>query len=180
MQKPPSDLPSSTGIYTFKKGENIIYIGKSVNIKVRISSHFKNALIDVKEKAIVTESDAIEYTLTDTEFNALLMESRLIQKYHPKYNSIWRDDKSYLYVKITITEAYPKLFFVRKENDGKSLYFGPFSSLQTIRDILKIIRNVYPYCTQKKITKTSCFYSKLNLCNPYRDWETRYRDWETS
>ena len=121
-------LPSTSGIYIFKKNKSYLYVGKSVNIKARVKSHFENAKIDIKESLIVKNSDSIDYVITDSEIKALLLEAELIQKYHPKYNVIWRDNKSYLYVKITVKEEYPKILLVRRENDGKSKYFGPFPS----------------------------------------------------
>ncbi len=91
-------------------------MGKSVNIKARVKSHFENAKLDAKERAIVENSAKIETIPTESEFKALLFESELIQKYHPKYNSIWKDDKSYLYVKITVGEEYPKIHLVRRSD----------------------------------------------------------------
>ncbi len=114
-------LPSTIGVYFFVKGGKIQYIGKSVNIKARILSHLENAKISPKEAAIA-HADTIRYIATDSEFKALLLEADLIQKHRPKYNVIWKDDKSYLYIKITVKDEFPKLFPVRKENDGKSLY----------------------------------------------------------
>src|SRR5438477_597867 len=95
-------VPTTTGIYIFRDQKDILYIGKSVNLKARLSSHFENAKLDYKEAAIINNSVTIDCIVTDSEFKALLLEARLIQKYFPKYNVIWKDDKSYLYVKITI------------------------------------------------------------------------------
>lgn len=121
-------VPTSMGIYIFKSGPKITYIGKSINLRSRLISHYENARIDAKEAAIIRNSDSIEYIITDSEFKALLLESQLIQQYRPQYNSRWRDDKSYLYIKITAKDEYPKIFLTRKEHDGKSKYFGPFPS----------------------------------------------------
>ncbi|PJE62071.1 hypothetical protein COU87_01230 [Candidatus Roizmanbacteria bacterium CG10_big_fil_rev_8_21_14_0_10_39_12] len=159
-------VPTTSGIYIFKDNAKPIYIGKSVNIRARLKSHFENAKVDLKEKAIIDSSKTISYIVTDSEFKALLLESKYIQKYKPRYNVRWRDDKSYLYIKVTIKDIYPKIFITRKENDKKSLYFGPFSSVRIIRSILKEIRRVFPFCTQKQLTKQKCFYAKIHLCNP--------------
>ena len=134
------NLPNSTGVYFFKKKNKILYIGKAVSIKARVLSHLENAKLDQKEALIVKNSDYIEYYLTDSEFKALLLESSLIQKYQPKYNLRWKDNKSYLYIKVTIKDEFPKIFSVRRENDGKSLYFGPFQSQKDVEEILKMIR----------------------------------------
>ncbi|MEO6508468.1 MAG: GIY-YIG nuclease family protein [Patescibacteria group bacterium] len=159
-------LPTTNGIYIFRNEREIQYIGKSINIKARVASHIENAKQDPKEAAIVQNSTILECIITDSEFNALLLESRLIQKYLPPYNSIWKDDKSYLYVKVTVKDDYPKIFPVRRENDKKSRYFGPFHSMRTVEEILKEIRKVFPFCTSKKISKRPCFYSKIGMCIP--------------
>lgn len=160
-----AELPSTAGIYLFKKGKTYLYIGKSINIKARVLSHVENAKQDAKENAIISQSDSIETQITDSEFKALLLESELIQIHHPKYNVIWRDGKSHLYIKIT-EEKYPKIYAVRKEDDNKSLYFGPFSSTRDVESLLRSIRRIIPFCAQKKITKRPCFYHKIGLCDP--------------
>ena len=159
-------LPSSTGVYIFKKNSEYIYIGKSNNIKARILSHLENAKEIPKEKYIFKNSNSLKYFSVDSEFNALILEASLIQKYHPKYNVIWKDGKSYLYIKVAVQDKYPKLFPVRKEVDTNSLYFGPFSSAKDVDLLLRLLRKIYPFCTQKKISPKACFYSKIGLCNP--------------
>ena len=92
-------LTGFIGVYIFSKKGKIQYIGKSINVKARLLSHFENALIDPKERLIIKNSDSIECIETDSEFKALLLESKLIQTHHPRYNIRWRDDKSYLYIR---------------------------------------------------------------------------------
>ena len=159
-------LPITTGIYCFKNKNTIIYIGKSVNIKARVASHVENTKLDYKEAMIVNQSDQIGYIITDSEFKALILESELIKKYHPKYNVLWKDNKSYLYIKITSKEKYPKIYPVRKENDHSSDYFGPFSSTRLVNELIRDLRKIVPFCTQKKLSKRPCFYSKINQCSP--------------
>jgi len=160
-----NNLPATAGIYVFKTGRDIFYVGKSTNIRARVRSHIENAKADAKEKAIIEASKEIGYMIADSEFAALILESELIRRHKPKYNSRWRDDKSYIYIKVT-KETYPKIYPVRQENDGKSLYFGPFSSQRNVLEILRYIRTIFPYCAQKKIGNRPCFYSKIALCNP--------------
>jgi excinuclease ABC subunit C len=159
-------LPSTFGIYLFKKGSEILYVGKSINIKVRVKSHLENARLDRKEYLIVSNADSIDYVETENEFKALILESILIQKHTPKYNVRWRDDKSYLYIKITVKDDFPKVLVSRKESDNKSFYFGPFSSSLQVRDLISDIRRIVPFCTQNRIGKRGCFYSKIHLCDP--------------
>lgn len=159
-------LPSTFGVYLFKQKDTVLYVGKSVNIKARVASHLENAKLDRKEFLITSASTALEVKKTENEFAALLLESELIKKFHPKYNVIWRDNKSYLYIKITIGEEFPKVRFSRKENDGRSLYFGPFSGSRLVLELIADIRRIVPFCTQKSIGTRPCFYSKLDLCHP--------------
>lgn len=159
-------LPESIGVYLFKNKTGYQYIGKSLNIRQRVYNHVEKASIDAKEKAIVENSDTIEHIICSSELHALVLESQLIQKYLPPYNVIWKDNKSYLYIKIPIKDAFPRIQLVRKENDEKSLYFGPFSSTKDVRFLLRSLRKVVPFCMQKQPAKKPCFYSKLGLCNP--------------
>ena len=182
-RKQIEQLPSTIGIYLFKKDRVINYIGKSVNIKARVSSHLENAKLDNKERLIVNNSDTIETITTESEFKALILEAKLIRKFQPKYNSIWKDDKSPLYIKVTIEDEYPKIFLIRKppesgdkETDKRCLYFGPFSSTRIAQTIINDIRKIIPFCTQKKISKKACFYSKIGLCNPCPNEINNYRD----
>lgn len=165
-KKQTVNLPSTTGVYLFKHDNEILYIGKSVNIKARVRSHIENSKLDRKEFLIIKNSNKIESIVVDNEFQALILESELIKNHHPKYNVIWKDGKSYLYVKITIKEVFPKVLLSRKEKDNNSLYFGPFSSTKITELLIDDIRHIVPFCTQKNLAKTPCFYAKINLCNP--------------
>ncbi len=160
------NLPSSPGVYLFLKNKEILYIGKSINIKSRVASHLENAKVDTKESLIVNQATVIQYQLTESDFKAILLESSLIKKHQPKYNARLKDGKSNLYLKITIKDKYPKVFVCRQENDKKSLYFGPFSSQKITLELIREVRKIVPFCTQKKISKRACFYSKIGLCNP--------------
>lgn len=161
-----AEIPSTNGVYIFAKGSAPVYIGKSVNLRARVRSHIENAKSDAKEQAIIENADRIGYMVTDSEFKALTLESRLIQKHKPPYNVRWRDDKSYLYIKITTSDPYPKVLFARRENDGTSRYFGPFTSFRVSESIVRLIRRVIPFCTQQKIGKRACFYAKIGQCDP--------------
>jgi excinuclease ABC subunit C len=157
--------PSQTGIYIFYENKVPIYIGKAINIKARLLSHLKNAETDRKEGLIISKANKVAWQVVDSEFKALLLEASMIQKSQPKYNLVLKDDKSYLYIKITKDE-FPKVLIVRKENDGKSTYFGPFNSYDTVSKIVRGIRTIIPFCTQNRLTNRRCFYSKIGLCNP--------------
>jgi excinuclease ABC subunit C len=159
-------LPQTIGVFLFKKENKYLYIGKSLNIMERVHNHKERAFIDIKEKMILENSDVIDYIICSSELHALVLESSLIQKYHPPYNVVWKDDKSYLYIKIPVKDPLPRISLVRREDDGRSLYFGPYSSTRDTQFLLRSIRKVVPFCTQKQPIRKPCFYSKLGLCNP--------------
>lgn len=161
------NLPSETGVYLFKKRNEILYIGKSVNIKARVRSHIENAKLDRKESLIIENSDFVDSITTENEFSALILESTLIKKNHPKYNVIWKDGKNYLYIQVTKKDDYPKILLSRKPDlDKNSLFFGPFSSSRVVETLLKDIRRIIPFCIEKHLSKSPCFYKKINLCQP--------------
>jgi len=157
---------STTGVYIYLKDNTPIYIGKAVNIRARLLSHEQNATLDAKDAQIIRLADTIDIVYIESEFRALVFEAELISRLKPKYNVRWRDDKSYLYIKITIKEQLPKILLVRKEDDHKSKYFGPFDSTRNAESLLQHIRKIIPYCSQIGLHKAPCFYSKIGLCDP--------------
>lgn len=160
------DIPDQPGVYFFMKDNTPIYIGKSVNIRTRVKSHIAQAKLSKKEHAIVSQADTVEYRTTLSNFDALVYEAQLIRKYKPQYNVLWKDDKNFLYIKITIKDDFPKIYAVRKEDDGSSLYFGPFKSTHMTNKLLFELRRLVPFCTNRTIKKRGCFYSKLGYCDP--------------
>ena len=146
-QKIIGALPSTIGVYIFYENKIPIYVGKSINIKARILSHLANSKLIDKEQRLTDRATDIKYFITLSEFESLLLEAKLIRKYLPVYNVVSRDDKSCLYIKITSKEPYPKVLLVRRENDGQSLYFGPFPSLSVTTKIVKYCRRIVPFCT---------------------------------
>lgn len=159
-------LPSTVGVYLFEGRKKCLYVGKSINIKARVKAHLEAATCDNKEANLIKKTDTIVVYPTENEYQAIILEAKLIQTYLPKYNVRWRDDKSFLYIKITINEEYPKVFLSRKPIKKDGLYFGPFSSVNKGQILLRILRKIIPFCTQKKLTPYPCFYSKMGLCRP--------------
>ena len=146
------NLPHKPGVYLFKnKQGEIIYVGKSIDLKTRVSSprnwHW----------------DSVETIVVESELEALILEANLIKKYLPKFNIRLTDDKDYLYIKVT-KEPFSKIITSRKHDLENSLkYFGPFPSSQTVRETLKSLRKVFPWCASGP-TQKPCFYYHLNLC----------------
>lgn len=168
-------LPTSPGVYIYKndKGE-VIYIGKAVNLSKRVKQYFQREdAVGNKTPQLVAEIASIDTIQTEHEFDALLLEAKLIKQYQPKYNIVAKDDKSPLYIIMTIGEELPRIFFGRKPKShllnaeqATTLYFGPFQSAKAARNLLRSLRHVVPYCTQKRRTGNPCFYTHLGLCNP--------------
>lgn len=169
------DAPGTCGVYQYWAGDTLLYIGKAVNLKARLSSHAQNAKLDAKEAAIVA-GDTIRYTLCDTEFKALLLESELIRTLKPPYNRAWKDDKTYLYIVIDLKDSFPRPHFDRahdlKENprfinrESKFKVFGPFPNSKIAEEVLRAIRRLIPFCMAKRVTTHPCFYSRIGLCHP--------------
>lgn len=136
------NLPSSPGVYLYKnKKDEIIYIGKAKNLKNRIKSYFTNfgKHQQFKTEILVSKIDNVEYILTDTELEALVLESSLIKKHKPKYNIDLKDDKSYPYLKVT-RELFPKITITRKILNDGAKYHGPYSNVKSLRRILKDLK----------------------------------------
>lgn len=140
-------IPSAPGVYKMKDqtGE-IIYIGKAKDLKKRVSSYFQNKKHEwTKTQRMIEKIEDIEYILTSSELEALMLETNLIKEIRPKYNILMKDDKNYAYIKITVNEDYPKILIVRKVLKDKAKYIGPKTNAGKIIKTLKIIRKVFPF-----------------------------------
>lgn len=161
-------LVGTAGVYLFlDENKKPIYVGKAVNLRARVKQHFTNGY-DPKEKLITKHTHFVKIQETNSEFEALVVEANLIQKYLPKYNVALKDDKSRLYIVVT-REKYPKIRLERKRNLATNEFrfiFGPLNSTLTGRQLLRRIRQVIPFCIEKNITVKSCFYSQIGLCDP--------------
>jgi len=162
------NLARDPGIYQFYDDQNILlYIGKSVSIKKRVTSYFANKNLGPKTNQLVSKIAKVKYIKVFSEFEALLLEADLIRTYKPFYNIQAKDDKSPIYITIT-KEEVPLINVVRKKNleYSKNLFIkGPFPSATTTKEILKTIRKIFPYCSHKN-PKKPCLYAHLGLC-PY-------------
>lgn len=166
-KKELNNIPSTTGIYIFLNSlQEIIYIGKALNLKERIRSYFLQN-INLKTKLLIKEAVSFKFIKVSSEVEALILEANLVKKYLPKFNINLRDDKSFLYIAIS-KEEFPRVFASRKKdlNIKIKYQFGPFPNTGNVRNVLRTIRKIFPYCTQSPKTKKPCFYSHINLCNP--------------
>ncbi len=137
------ELPSSPGVYKFiNKESNIIYVGKSKRLNKRVKSYFQKQHNN-KILKMIKEITKIDFVISESEHDALLLENNLIKEYKPKYNILLRDDKTYPWVSIK-KERFPRVFLTRKYIKDGSEYFGPFTNVKGINSLLNIINNIYP------------------------------------
>jgi len=161
-----ANIPSKPGVYLFKdKRGVIIYIGKAGNLKSRVHSYFqKSANLEPAKEVMVTKIAALEYIIVDSEVEALLLETSLIKKHKPPYNVNLKDDKYFVYLKITLEDEFPKVLTVRRVSQDKNKYFGPFTSALAVKDTLRLVRRVFPYKTCKNPPEKPCLGYHIGRC----------------
>lgn len=140
-----SALPNSPGVYKYYSMEGeLIYIGKAKSLKKRVASYFnKNQYENKKTAVLVSRIADIQYTVVDTEFDALLLENNLIKEFKPRFNIDWKDDKTYPFIRLT-KERFPKIFPTRNPVKDGSEYFGPYGSVRMMHTMLELVKNLYP------------------------------------
>lgn len=148
-------LPASPGVYFHKNANGeVIYVGKASVLKNRVRSYFQNKKnMDAKTLALVDEIDDTEWIVTDSEIDALFLESEMIKRYMPRFNILLRDDKAAIYVRISLNEKIPTLSFTRQPLDDKAQYIGPFYSGTAVKNALRYLRKSFPYFTKVKGSK---------------------------
>lgn len=156
-------LPAKPGCYLMKDeyGE-VIYVGKSKMLRNRVRSYFNRAH-DRKTERLVQEIADFEYIVTSSEIDALILEMNLIKKYDPKYNVMFKDDKSYPYIKIT-AERHPRLVITRKVKKDKGKYFGPYPNVIAARETKRLLDRMYPLRKCNNPPGKVCLYYHLGQC----------------
>jgi len=160
------NFPNQPGVYLFKdKSGNVLYVGKAINLRKRVKNYFEKKVSENRINYLLKDAEKIDYIVVNSEVEALLLEARLIKQYKPKFNVRLKDDKRYLYAGIS-NEDYPRLFLLRKPEQNSQLlaWFGPFPSAQSIKEILRLLRRIFPYRSCRKMPKKVCLYYRLNLC----------------
>ncbi|MHA1783751.1 MAG: excinuclease ABC subunit UvrC [Candidatus Helarchaeota archaeon] len=168
-------LPNKPGCYLFKNKKNeIIYVGKAVSLNKRVSSYFKKNLnfdSSPKTELLIKEITDVEYIITDSEFEALLKEYELIKKIRPKYNKMYKDDKSYPYLYITDEEEFPRILIkrvIRDSDKEPGTYYGPFLNRTNLEQALDAIFKIFPACNCKspcKPQKRACLRYQYKKCS---------------
>lgn len=169
LHKKSNDLPLSPGVYIMRnRKKEIIYIGKAKVLKNRVSQYFSGKHHEIKVKKMVDNVYDFDYILTDSEFEALILEASLIKQHMPKYNILLKDDKGYHYFKIT-NQKYRRLEAVHQKNDDGSTYIGPYNSSFIVTQTLEEARKSFklPTCKkefEKEFTKRPCLNYHIGLC----------------
>ncbi len=169
IKKIISKLPLEPGIYMMKDKDNkIIYVGKAIILKKRVSQYFNKNNKSARIEKMVTLVEDIEYIVTKNEVEALVLECNYIKNLSPKFNVLLKDDKSYPYIKINTNEAYPTMYITRRKLEDKSLYFGPYTSVKSIREVMNVIKQIFPLKRCKynleKNKVTPCLYYHIGRC----------------
>ncbi|MGB6153041.1 MAG: excinuclease ABC subunit UvrC [Pricia sp.] len=163
-----STLPNGPGVYQFyDDDEKILYVGKAKNLKKRVSSYFTKTHEYGKTRVMVKKIRRIKHIVVPTESDALLLENNLIKKYRPRYNVLLKDDKSYPWICIK-NERFPRIFPTRKLIKDGSEYYGPYTSMKTVRTLLDLVKSVYPLRTcNYDLSQEKIESGKYKVCLEY-------------
>ncbi|MEY8020596.1 excinuclease ABC subunit UvrC [Muriicola sp. SD30] len=161
-------LPQSPGVYQFyDKDGKILYVGKAKNLKKRVTSYFTKTHENGKTRVMVKKIRNLKYIVVPTESDALLLENNLIKKYQPRYNVLLKDDKSYPWICIK-NERFPRIFPTRKLIKDGSEYYGPYTSMKTVKTLLDLIKSVYPLRTcNYDLSEEKIAAGKYKVCLEY-------------
>lgn len=162
----PRNFPSSPGVYLFKENfGKVLYVGKAINLKKRVQSYFKNKKLELRISKLLEKASKVDYIATKTEIQTLLLEANLIKQYQPKYNIQLKDSKRYLYAGIS-KERYSRVYLLRQPEIDKGLldWWGPFPTAQSLKEVFRYLRRIFPYRSCVKMPKKACLYYHLKLC----------------
>ena len=146
-------LPNKPGVYIMRdSNDTIMYVGKAVNLHNRVRSYFRaNIGRGPQIDRMVEQIARFEYIVTDSELEALVLENNLIKEHCPRYNTLLKDDKTYPYIKVTVSEDYPRVLFSRMMKKDRSRYFGPFTSAAAVKDTIDLINKLYGLRTCNRV-----------------------------
>jgi len=160
-------LPDKPGVYLMKDDQGrIIYVGKAIVLHNRVRSYFQSSRNhSPKVLAMVSKIADIEYIVTGSEVEALILECNLIKKHRPKYNISLRDDKTYPYIKVTIQEKFPRLYATRRVQKDGGRYFGPYTSAGSVHEVLQLMRKLFPLRSCRTLTsRRPCLEYHIKRC----------------
>ena len=158
----PDNLPKKPGVYIMKNADGeIIYIGKAKNLLNRVRSYFREKLDRPKTQILMSHFDSLEYIITNSEKEALILEANLIKKHHPRYNIQLKDDKRYPYVKIT-DEKFPRLVITRNISKN-AVFYGPFTDVGSVKRTVKFLKSLFKIRTCRNMNGP-CLNAQIDLC----------------
>jgi excinuclease ABC subunit C len=163
-------MPHKPGVYIMRDAnDTVIYVGKAVDLHSRVRSYFQpSSWENEKVRSIASDVAELEFIVTESELEALILEANLIKQHRPRYNVRLKDDKRYPYIKITWADAYPKVLITRRMEQDGSRYFGPYTSAAAVHQTLDVLRRSFPYLTcNREITgqdERPCLYYDIKLC----------------
>ncbi len=164
-------LPRRPGVYLMKDARGkVLYVGKAVDLRQRVRSYFQQGnSLPPKVRALVEKVHDLDFTVTDNEVEALILESNLIKEYRPRYNINLKDDKHYPYLRLTVQEPYPRLHITRRVEADGARYFGPYAGAGAVRETLSLIRRLFPlrHCRrppEETKPKRPCLNSHIGRC----------------
>ena len=163
-------LPAGPGVYLYRDAEGkIIYVGKAVSLKNRVRSYFQaGANHSPKTRVMVEKIADLDFIVTDSEVEALILEQNLIKEYRPRYNILLKDDKSYPYLKVTLGEDFPRVMITRRHVKDGSRYFGPYTRVGAVNETLRLLKKLFPFrsCKQKEPPprQRPCLNQHINRC----------------
>lgn len=151
-------LPAKPGVYIMHdEQDEIIYVGKAVSLKNRVRQYFQSSRNKgAKIEQMVTHISRFEYIITDSELEALVLECNLIKEHRPKYNTMLKDDKSYPFIKVTVQEDFPRVLFARRMKKDKNKYFGPFTSVNAVKDVIDLVKKLYQVRSCSRVLPRDC------------------------
>ena len=166
-------LPSLPGVYIMHdKHDTIIYVGKAISLKNRVRQYFqKSRNLGIKKEQMVEQIERFEYIVTDSELEALVLESNLIKEHKPKYNTMLKDDKNYPFIKVTVGEDFPRIMTARSMKKDKAKYFGPYTNAGAVKDVIELTRKLYHLRTCSRVLprdtgkERPCLYYHIKQCD---------------
>ena len=158
IQEELKKLPDKPGVYIMHgQSDEIIYVGKAIVLKNRVRSYFRESTVkSPKIQKMVSQITRFEYIVTDSELEALVLENNLIKEHNPKYNTMLKDDKTYPYIKVTLGEEYPRVVPSHEMKKDKSRYFGPYTSMAAVKDVVELINKLFGLRTCRKNLPRDC------------------------
>ncbi len=165
-----STIPSQPGVYIIRSSQGeILYVGKAKNLKNRLRSYLKPAGLDIFKLSMLQEAKSVEIIVVESELEALLLESNLIKEHRPPYNVVLKDDKSYPYLRITLSEKFPRVMIARRIKNSRDFYFGPFTPVESLKQLIKLIKGTYPIAQKNDKScqgaKSACIYYQMGKCS---------------